>query len=121
MDYNVKKEISHVVDEYFREIAEWMTETGLERTCSGSYYIYFEDIAKTFHVTTEWVREYSKDIMNWLDWEIIAECDIEDDSFSLYFYLQYCCEHCATYKDGNRCYEKCGGCDCWCNEMEEEP
>ena len=35
--------------------------------------------------------------MEWLDWEVVAECDIEDDSFSLYFYLQYCCEHCGAY------------------------
>lgn len=58
--------------------------------------------------------------MEWLDWEVVAECDIEDDSFSLYFYLQYCCEHCGAYKNGNRCYENCSSCDCWCDDMEDE-
>ena len=36
------------------------------------------------------------------------------------FYLQYCCEHCAQYMIGKRCYEECSHCDCWCDDFDDE-
>lgn len=102
------------------QIAEWITETGLEHTTNGSYYSYFEEIADEFKISESWVKEHVKDIENCFDFDIVAECDIDDESFGMTFYLHYCCEHCGTYTEGKRCYEECSGCDCWCDSMEED-
>ena len=64
-------------------------------------------------------QNYEK-IYDELNFDVISEFDIEDDSFRMYFYLQYCCEHCGRYKEGNRNFNNCSGCDCWCDGMEEE-
>jgi len=104
----------------YKEIADWITETGLEHTSNGSYYSYFEEIAEVFAVSEEWVKKHVKDIEDCFDFDVVAECDVDDKAFDLMFYLQYCCEHCSRYIEGNRCYENCGNsCDCWCDVMEE--
>lgn len=106
--------------EFYREIAEWITETGLEHTTNGSYYAYFEEIAEVFFVTEEWVKEHTTDIEECFDFDVIAECDIDDESFGMTFYLQYCCEHCSVYTQGKRHSEECGSCECWCDSFENE-
>ncbi len=107
-------------EELYKEIAEWITETGLEHTSNGSYYSYFEEIEKVFHVTEEWIKEHSQDIVDCFDFDVVAECELDDESFGLMFYLDYVCEKCQTYIDGNRCYDECGSCDCWCDNMDED-
>ena len=108
------------VKEIYENIAEFITETGLEHTSNGSYYSYFEEIAKAFEVSVEWVKEHSQDIVDSFDFDVVAECELDDESFGLMFYLDYVCEKCQTYIDGNRCYEECGSCDCWCDSMDED-
>ena len=103
----------------FEKIAEWITETGTSKTSNGSYYVYFTDIVKMFNVTEEWVRKHAEDIEECFDWDVVAECDIDDESFGMMFYLHYVCEKCTTYIKGNRCYEECENCDCWCDSMDE--
>ena len=98
----------------YDEIAEWLTEYGLEGTTNGSYYVAFVQVAEAFKVSPEWVKEHAEDIENSFDYDVVTDCEIEDDSFGMNFYLQYCCEHCGTYIDGNRCSERCSSCDCWC-------
>ena len=105
----------------YKEIADWITETGLEHTSNGSYYSYFEEIANVFAVSEEWVREHIEDIEDCFDFDVVAECDVDEEAFGLTFYLQYCCEHCGRYLNGKRTYESCANsCDCWCDEMEED-
>lgn len=103
------------------KIAGYITETGLESTSNGSYYAYFEKIAQAFDLSEEWVKIHAADIKDCLDFDIVAECGIEEDSFSLTFYLQYCCEHCGTYRDGKRCYGECSSCECWCDSWMNQP
>ena len=104
----------------FEKIAEYITGTGTSNTSNGSYYVYFTDIVKMFNVTEEWVREHAEDIEEQFDWDVVAECDIDDESFGMMFYLDYCCEKCSTYINGYRCYEECESCDCWCDSMDED-
>lgn len=106
--------------ELIREIAEYITEEGLERTSNGSYYAYYEELAKEFHVSFKDIRENAEDIIAAFDYDIVAEADYDYEAFDIMFYLQYCCEHCSTYQDGDRCYEECSACDCWCDSFEED-
>ena len=108
------------IDEVYKEIAEWITEYGLEGTTTGNYIIYFETIAKEFHTPVGWVKEHAEDIESWFNFDVVAECIIDDECFDMMFYLQYCCEHCAVYNDGNRCYDECSSCDCWDDNFEDE-
>lgn len=104
----------------YKKIADWITETGTTNTSNGSYYVYFTDISRKFEVSEEWVKEHVKDIEDCFDWDVVAECDIDNESFGMMFYLQYCCEKCATYLNGKRCYNECENCDCWCDSMDED-
>ena len=106
-------------NEFYKEIADWITEYGLNGTTTGNYIIYYDTIAKAFCVPEEWVREHAGDIEYCLDFDIVAECYIDGTCFDMMFYLQYCCEHCAQYMIGKRCYEECSHCDCWCDSMDE--
>lgn len=104
----------------FQQIAEYIIDVGTSNTSNGSYYVYFTDIAKMFDVTVEWVKEHTTDVEECFDWDVVAECDIDDESFGMFFYLHYVCEKCNTYINGNRCYENCKNCDCWCDSMYED-
>ena len=106
--------------ELYEQIAEYITEQGLENTTTGSYYVYFYDIASCFEVSEDWVKEHTQDIEDCFDWEIVSDCEVDDEAFGMWFYLQYCCEHCSCYKDGNRCRSECCNCDIWCDSMEDE-
>ena len=106
--------------ELYKQIAEWITETGLEHTSNGSYYAYFEEIAEQFQVSEAWVKAHVSDIEEYFDTEIIAEWETDDESFGMMFYLQYCCEHCSTYLNGSRCYDECSSCECWVDDMDGE-
>lgn len=113
-----KKEICENTS--FCEIATWITDTALDHTLNGSYYVHYEKIADKFNVSEQWIKEHTKEILDSMNYDIVEDCDIEDDSFRMYLYLQYCCEHCDRYRSGNRSYENCAGsCDCWCDTMEE--
>ena len=112
-----------MIMEKFKEIADYITEAGLDYTSNGSYIAYFNELEELFDVSVEWIKEHAEDISDAFDYEIVAECIIEDDCFDMMFYMQYCCEHCDTYKDGKRCYKECCSCECWCdgfNVSEED-
>ena len=90
----------------FEKIAKWITETGTSKTSNGSYYVYFTDISEHFNVTIEWIREHAEDIEECFDWDVVAECDIDDESFGMYFYGNACCEKCGCQASSHCC-----GCD----------
>ena len=104
----------------FQEIADYITDVGTTNTSNGSYYVYFSDIEKHFNLPIGWVKVNAEDIEECFDWDVVAECDIDDESFGMYFNLHYVCEKCATYIDGNRCYDECCNCECWCDNMDED-
>ena len=105
----------------FKEIAGYITEVGLEHTTNGSYYAFYEEIADKFQLNIHWIKNNANKIYEELDFDIVAECSIEKDSFGMTFYLQYCCEHCERYKQGKRNYENCSSCDCWCDSVNHPP
>lgn len=108
-------------EELYEKIAEWIEETGTTKTSNGSYYIYFTDIAEAFKVSVEWVKEHTEDIKDYLYYlDSVAECDIDDESFGMHFYLHYVCEKCPTYQIGHKCHEECEDCDCWCEPRDED-
>ena len=104
----------------FKNIADWITEIGLDRTTTGNYYVCFSDIAEIFRVSVDWIKKHTSDIEDYFDYDVVSECEIDHESFGMWFYLEYCCEHCGTYQTGNRCYEECSACDCWDDNMNEE-
>lgn len=108
------------MENIYKRIADSITENALTQTSNGSYITYFESLAEEFEVTEEWIKEHAEDIENEFDFDIVAECVIEDDCFDMMFYLQYCCEHCGRYQEGKRCWENCSSCECWCDSMDEE-
>ena len=104
----------------FCMIATWITNTALDNTLNGSYYVHYEKVSDIFNVPVSWIKEHAEEIKDNMNYDIVADCDIEDDAFGMNLYLQYCCEHCDRYRSGNRSYENCAGsCDCWCDSMEE--
>lgn len=103
----------------YEKIAEWVTEFGLNGTTNGSYYVPFGKVADAFKLSIGWIRAHAEDIENCFDYDIVADSSIEGDSFGMNFYLQYCCEHCSTYINGNKCSKECCNCECWCGEEEE--
>lgn len=99
------------------KIAKWVTQAGLEYTTNGSYYAYFDVISQEFNVSTEWIRKHAVEISGQFDSEVVLECEVDSESFSLMFDLQCCCEHCITYKGGERSIKNCRHCECWCSWM----
>lgn len=106
--------------ETYEKIAERIMETGLEETTNGSRIMYFDEISEEFNVTEEWIKNHTADIKDCFNYEVVAECLIDDECFDMMFYLQYCCERCGVYKNGDRCHDECCSCECWCDSFEDE-
>ena len=76
-------------DSYAQTIADYLTDTGTEKTESGNRHFSFDEINKRFAVSLPEDRELLESIVAHLDPEIVSDVDTTED-FDLMFYLQYC-------------------------------
>lgn len=84
----------NVIDEFYKEIADWCVKRAAERTTNGSYYVNFTDVSDAFKVSVDWVKEHSEDIADWFGCDA-GEYEIDDESFGMWLYGWICCEHCG--------------------------
>lgn len=75
-----------------KKIVDYMITEGTEQTQEGNYCFYFEELSQKFNVYFEWLQENIENIIEQLALrEEVACVDFEsDNSFSIYFNLDYC-------------------------------
>lgn len=77
-------------DDLASKIATYITEDGCFHTTNGSQCIYFEEISEELGVSEDEIKEVANDVLDILDYEVCAECYVDDECFDMMFYLGYC-------------------------------
>lgn len=72
------------------QIAAYITQEGCVNTDNGSYVVYFDEIAEHFGITEEEVSECAEEVTDILDYEVVADVEVDDECFDMVFYLAFC-------------------------------
>lgn len=106
--------LAKIHENIFEEIANWICETGMERTTNGQHYIDFTEIATQFNVSIDWIKVNTSQIEPYL--HSFLDYNIDDESFDMNFEGNECCKRCGNYC--SRSKGNCSGCELWFDEYE---
>lgn len=76
--------------ELAKAIAEYIIKQGTTYTDNGSWCVFFEEIDEHFDTDIANDKELISMVEEYLDPDIVAEYEIDEDGFDMMFYLAYC-------------------------------